>query len=94
MATREKIREELKVHFRLALAYKGMDSSIADSLSISSLYLLSELDVVIKVDRELPECPYTKDELLIGAYKEAQEDFVEAGYVATAPLIKEETDGN
>lgn len=42
--------------------------------------------VVIKVDRELPKCPYSKDELLIGAYREALEDIVEAGYVAVEPL--------
>ncbi len=54
MPSGEKIRKELETHFKLALEYKGMDSSIADSLSISSLYLLLELGLVKKVDIELP----------------------------------------
>jgi len=62
------------------------------------LYYLHSQGVVIKVDKELPQNPYsvatswptgiyvTKAE----AYKEAQQDILKAGFgVATEPLIKD-----
>lgn len=60
---------------------------------------LSKAGVVIKVDRELPENPYTFEEptytitqMIDGwmhkGYEKAQEDM--AGYVAVEPLILEE----
>ncbi|KKL75177.1 hypothetical protein LCGC14_2057490 [marine sediment metagenome] len=49
MTKQEEAREALETHFRLVLDLKGCDSSFAGSLSKSSLYLLSELDAVLKV---------------------------------------------
>ena len=84
--TAEEIRKELETHFRLALEYKGVDSSFAGSLSRSSLYLLSGLGVVIKVGNKLQTISYHS------AYPENEERYqqamLDAGYVAVEPLIE------
>ena len=52
---------------------------------------LSERGVVIKVDRELPESQHTtKGDHEHGYYEYGQEDMLQAGYMATAPLIEED----
>ena len=90
MPTREEIREELELHFKNCLDYKGMDSSIASSLSFSTVLLLADLGVVIKVDRELPKNSYTNDIEEYGyknGYALAQYDMIETGYTVVEPLV-------
>ena len=56
-------------------------------------YLHSE-GVVIKVDRELPDCAWT-DLILAPVYRKCRQDMVDAGFgVAVEPLIDKVKEGN
>ena len=62
---------------------------------VNTLFFLDKRDVVIKVDRELPEYVGTgnssnlSDRLTIALAQEVQQDMLKAGYVVVEPLIKE-----
>ena len=51
-------------------------------------YLHSQ-GVVIKVERELPQCPSNRDDTVRLIWEEAQQAMLNAGFTATEPLIEE-----
>ena len=87
MTKQKEVLEETEVLVRACLLEKGMDISIAHSLSGALMLLLNGLGVVIKVDRELPEPAQEFSIEQIQGYGFCQEDM--AGYVAVEPLIEE-----
>jgi len=104
MATREEIREVIDTYIDDGCLYpnkacvwcskEGYCASGNDAYTCL-MKRLTDLGVVIKVDRELPELlesefcvePYSLNPY---SYDAAQRDMLKAGYVAVEPLIKEE----
>ena len=100
MTKQEEIREVIDAHTDDVCLYQDSPCEFRGSygycISTDDAYKclmkrLSEIGVVIKVDRELPEsCHTVKGEHAHGYYEYGQEDMLKAGYVAVEPLIKQE----
>lgn len=91
MSIQERIRKEAETHIRACLKVSGIEKDIADSLSKSLMVLLHGLDLMIKVDKELPIRNWYNDwggESGKAGYELAMKDM--AGYEAVEPLIKVE----
>jgi len=95
--TREEIREGIakRINHNDSLEWCVASEQVRLSCLQKSDGILSYLHskgVVIKVDRELPQCPYNKlswGDYEQSIYKQGQEDMVKVGYGAFEPLIKE-----
>uniref|UniRef100_A0A6M3LRP6 Uncharacterized protein n=1 Tax=viral metagenome TaxID=1070528 RepID=A0A6M3LRP6_9ZZZZ len=89
MTKQDKIRECIEMILQIAPVPLDDVGNVASTL----LDYLRSQGVVIKVDRELPETPRGDpyDDYCNG-YIQAQEDMLEAGYVATESLIEEAQD--
>ena len=91
MTKQEEIREGIKE----ILLPSGKESVITPYMSgiVSQLIMeyLHSQGVVIKVERELPDCPgrVVADPEHLMLYKQMQEGFIKAGYaIAVEPLVK------
>ena len=90
MTEREEIREELISRISTARKTKVLDGNEFDQEFVDNMltYLHSQ-GVVIRVDRELPKLKRRFRGDYNTGYAHCRQDAIEAGCVATKPLIEE-----
>ena len=89
MTKQEEIREGVEKFVSEAYWYEGK-KNVVESITNELLQYLHSQGVVLKVKRDLPECPYIKTRYPERkAWGWSRNALLDAGYVAVIPLIED-----